>query len=446
MTTPSIEQLLFRLQQKTLVQALPTMSSDAKSALLTSILSFDIATLESQIALCKNEIPVAIQYSPLTQYILAESLQNTDAAEALLRSGKVGTIILAGGQGTRLGYDKPKGLFPISLIKHKSLFERLIDRAKAVQAAYGKAPEIAIMTSPSTHQETVDHIKSLKSSDVHVNIFCQKELPLLHDDGALSVDESYSLRSGPDGNGALFWHFAESGLFELWKKRGIEYISVVQIDNPLADPFSLRLLQAHVQTNKEITAASVFRNDPEEKVGVFVETRSADKVSGHAVIEYSEMLQQDFYGVDKRGNLLYGLANISYFVFSSSFVQKLLTNQHCTLPLHRAKKAVPGTDLSLWKFEYFIFELLGKSSSSQIALFDRKECFAPLKSASGPSGISSVQQALLEQDRRQYCVLSGVEVATDRLFELDMAFYYPTKEQKAKWKGTALPQSSYIEI
>ena len=446
MATIALKQLLFRLGQTGLLTSVDSLSEQAQDNLEKNLLSVHLETLEKQVSLAKNDSYNAPQIAPLKTYIT--KTDSPHIGQKLLQEGKVGTIILAGGQGSRFGHNTAKALFPISLIKQKSLLQLFLEKSAACGKSFNKTPHVAIMTSSATHDQITTHIQDnhyFGLPEDHVDLFQQASLPLLDTDGNLLISENGALLTGPDGNGGLFWHFRKSGLLDKWKKCGIEYISIVLIDNPLLDPFPIEMLSEHVKNSADITAGAIMREDPEEQVGVFV--LQDNKVR---VVEYSEITTAEAESVDQKGNLLYSLANISYFIFSMSFIAKLEEN----LPLHKATKKATSDQLEflskkdpfqLFKFEYFIFDLLQYSGKSQVFLLDRTECFAPLKNASGKDSVTSVQKALLERDRKQYEKITGIPVTHDRLFELSMNFYYPTSKFIEAWHKKPLPNCAYIE-
>lgn len=447
MTSIRLKQLLFRLGQTGILSSVDALAESASVTLENTLLASDLNIIEQEVGLAKSERFHFTEHSPLKTYLTGT--KEPHIGQNLLKQGKVGAIILAGGQGSRFGHKSPKGLYPLSLIKQKGLLQLFLEKSAACGRAYANMPHVAIMTSESTHDETQAYIQNgsyFGLPQAHVDLFKQPSLPLLNTQGDLVINDQGQLLTGPDGNGALFSHFAQSGILEKWKKQGIQYISVVLVDNALLDPFPIEMLSEHVKHGVQITAGAIMRDDPEEQVGVFV--LRENKVG---VVEYSEMTTTDAESVDQKGNLIYSLANLSYFVFSTSFVEAALSAK---LPLHKASKKATDDQLAflqrkeplqLYKFEYFIFDLLEHAAKTQVFLFDRPECFAPLKNGSGRESIASVQKALLERDRRQYERITGVPAPKDRLFELSMGFYYPSPALMQAWKGKPLPNSAYIE-
>lgn len=364
-----------------------------------------------------------------------------------LQEGKVATVILAGGLGSRLGQEIPKGLTPISPIKKKSLFQLIAEKTIAAEKAYDIMPKLAIMTSEETHKQTTDYFSQADFFGLpSLSFFQQTSLPLLNDEELPVMTLENRPLTAPNGNGLFFVSLIESGIFAEWKNAGIEYINVLPVDNPLADPFSPQLIGLNKTRGDDISVLAVERTDPEESVGLLVEQN--ERLS---VIEYTEMTPEE---KKARGSKLkYFLANTSFFTFRLSFIEAIAELATTSMPLHRVKKKLTEAQKkllgisapeALWKSEYFIFDLLAFTEKTSALVLNREECFYPLKNGTGSYGPSEVQKALLQKDRKQFTAISGKEIPEDRLFELSMAFYYPTKRFLSFWKDQPLPSDDYI--
>ena len=325
---------------------------------------------------------------------------------SLIATGKVGCILLAGGDGSRLGWEGPKGTFPISLVKQKTLFQLLLERVKAASEHFGQELKFAIMTSPLNHDIT------RRSFPSTVDLFSQNLVPLL------DLEKNPLSEKRPNGNGEVFKRFIESGLYEKWKETGVEFVQVILIDNPLAEPFDSNQIGIHSKKGVEWTIKAVHR-EKNENVGVI-----GKKEGKLCIVEYSENPPSDW-----------NLANIGLFSVHMDFIKKV---KEAPLPIHIVKKFIEGKPF--YKQETFIFDLLPFADRSEVILYPRELTFAPLKNR---DDVGLVQRALLERDRRAFMDLSGCKVA-EQIFELDAAFHYPTEALKTKWEGQSLPQSSYI--
>lgn len=372
--------------------------------------------------------------------------------EEAIKSETVGCIVVAGGQGTRLKFSGPKGMFPVTAIKHKSLFQLLAERVLAAEKKYGVALKLAIMTSPENHVDTVSfferhHHFGIKRENLY--FFTQGTLPLLNQDGNLFLESKDKFAIGPDGNGSCLRHFVENGIWSDWEQLGIKYLNFILIDNPLADPFDAGLIGFHIHQGSDITIKAVARKDPNEKVGVIVKTRK-----GLCVREYTEFDENEMKAKDANGSLKHTCANISLFCLSMPFVYDAGMIYYDQMPFHKALKAVKYLDDSgitkisevpfAWKFEKYIFDIIPYAKKAHVMVCDRKECFAPLKNEKGADSIAEVQKALQAYDRSCFEKLTGQKVDEEAIFELDPQFYYPTDMMQAYWHGKTLPHDGLI--
>ena len=368
--------------------------------------------------------------------------ENISLGKKLLAQGKIGAVVLAGGQGTRLGMDKPKGCYPLSPLMKKSLFQRLIERTIAASKAYKTALQIAFMTSEENHAATIDFFKEhayFGIAEERVSFFQQGALPLQDESGAPLLNAQGQKVTAADGNGSFFWNFAASALISKWSQ--IEYVTVTVIDNPLADPFDAELIGRCAANKNDVAMRVVERQNPEENVGCIIENEG--KVS---VVEYSEMSQQDKEARDKHGKLQVPYANITYFCFSKSFIEKVSHESIEKMPLHKAKKKIQNLSQYAYKSEYFIFDALLFAKNVALVLSVREDCFAPLKNREG-EGADSPERSrklVVEKERKLFEALTKVPVPMDRLFELSLEFYYPTEELVKRWEGKPLPPGDYI--
>lgn len=345
---------------------------------------------------------------PFTDYALYGSKENQKLGQEAIAQGKMGCIILSGGQGTRLGAAVPKGILPVSVIRRKSLLQLFCERTLAASKKANRKLPLAIMTSPLNHKAIQEHVK-----DYPVALFSQGMHPFQDETG------NWLEQSGPDGNGSFLKAFYESGLFKEWKDAGVEVLNIIQVDNALADPFDAELCGYHINRQAEATLKAIKKLSPSESVGSIVERAGSARV-----IEYSEFPNDPSYD----------LANITLLCFQMSFLEKI---KDFPLPWHKARKQ------NVWKYEKFIFDLLEFTNRVNVLLYPREICYAPLKN---PTQQESVEKALLERDCMKFFQITGVRAPEGRVFELDPAFYYLTDELALKWSGKSLPEKDYIEV
>ncbi len=302
----------------------------------------------------------------------------SDEGEAILAEGKVATVILAGGQGTRLGWPGPKALYPIFPEQNITLLQILLE--KVAKKAANKLP-VAVMTSPLNHLAIEDYVKEKNGCGLgqgQLALFMQKMLPLLDEQGNWFLERPGQICMGPDGNGGVFQLLFTSGILEEWKKAGIEYVIIIPIENPLADPVDAKLVDVLVRSNADVVAKSVERLQPDEKVGIFA--RRQGKLH---VVEYSEILEKDKNALDSEGRLAWPYANIGQFAFTIEFIEKAAV---APLPWHIAKKTAGAWgrgEISVAKCETFLFDVLPLAENPKVLLYPRETSYAPLKNQAG---------------------------------------------------------------
>lgn len=413
----------------------------------------DFQFIAQRNAIIQPEAQTSEVLTPFHDYIKSGSEENMALGKQLIADGKVGCLIVAGGQGTRLQCTGPKGIFPVTLVKQKSLFQFFAERVLAASKQANRPLFVAIMTSPVNHTETVNFFEKNHYFGLDKNqiaFFSQEELPLLDNQGNLFLETPSKISAGPDGNAASLKFFVKSGIWSAWHNQGVRYLNYVHIDNPLADPFDAELTGFHHSQQGDVIIKCVPRKDPLEKVGVI--GKKNGKVN---VIEYSEISPAERDAMDQDGTLKHLCCNISIFSFDMDFVKNVASQYYNKLPFHKAWKAVKyvtpegvtklADEPMAWKFEKFIFDVLPFANSVSALLYPRSECFAPLKNVNGTDSINDVQATLQCYDRAAFAKVSETPIAVSKAFELDPQFYYPTQELLAKWKGKPLPDTSYIE-
>ncbi len=295
----------------------------------------------------------------------------------LLKKGSCGSILIAGGEGSRLGHSGPKGTYIVTP-PQKSLFEIFAKRVQEASLLAQKELPFAIMTSPLNDLQTRAFFKKnnyFGLSPRQVYFFTQKMLPNLNFQGQLFLQDHDAIAQGPDGNGHCLKTFFECGLGAVFKRLGVQYLNIILVDNALADPFDLELFGHLDMTQDDIVLKSCQRKDPNEKVGVFLQEHGKLKV-----VEYHEMPPNFSFKTEP-------CANLSLMALSFSFAQKAA---QLTLPLHKAAKKVDFYDPekkqivkpptpNAWKFEYYLFDILSAASQASVLTYPREDIFSPLK-------------------------------------------------------------------
>jgi UDP-N-acetylglucosamine/UDP-N-acetylgalactosamine diphosphorylase len=397
-------------------------------------------------------IPVDFTPAPFYSFNPAGPKQERNYSKAkelgmeLISAGKVAAFVVAGGQGTRLGFDGPKGNFPISPVKNKTLFEIFAETIAAVSEKYQTVCPWYVMTSPLNHAETKEIFRSngyygLDEKDIF--IFQQDTLPNFDFDGRILLVDKADIACSPDGHGGSLKALYKSGAIEDMKRRGIEFISYWQVDNPLINIFDPLFIGLHALDKAEMSSKAVIKTGPKEKVGNFC------LVDGKVtVIEYTEFNELPEEVVEKRnpdGSLAF-LGSIAIHIINRSFIEKL-NQKGLSLPLHRAVKEIPHIDQqgnliepdrpNGIKLESFIFDALPLASKSIILETLRSEEFAPVKNAAGVDSTESARKMMVARSAA-WLESAGVAVprkpdgSVDCLIEIAPGFALEKEDIKTK--------------
>ncbi len=381
----------------------------------------------------KNRTSAPLDYLPWKDCFFSGSLETKALGEDLLKKGKVGCLILAGGQGSRLGKSVPKGTLGVSVIREKSLFQLFFERILYSELLYGKAIPVAIMTSFANHEATVSFLKEKKYfglSPDQVFFFKQEDLPFLSCEPVGEeihfLEESGQIAKGPSGNGDALRLFYESGLYAIFQGRGVEHLSVIPVDNALANPVDVEFLGFHIKRQVEVSVKSIIRNTEQEKVGLLVSENSQPRV-----VEYSE----------KQADLSFKFANIGIYCFSFTFILHL-QEKKVDLPWHYIRRKVHGH--FCWKFERFLFDVFLYAKKIDVFVEPREICFSPLKNEIGEDSFSTVKKDLLALDRKIYKELLGQSPPVE-IFELSLAFHYLESARQTLMKKRDWVEGEYVD-
>ena len=327
-----------------------------------------------------------------------------ELGKELIRKGKVAAFVVAGGQGTRLGFDGPKGNFPISPVKNKTLFRIFAESIAAVSKKHQAICPWYIMTSSLNHAETTEIFRSndyygLRESDVF--IFQQGTLPNFSFDGKILLADKDNIACSPDGHGGSLKALFQSGALEDMKRCGVEFVSYFQVDNPLINIFDPLFIGLHALDEAEMSSKALIKTAPMEKVGNFC------LVDGRVtVIEYSDLPDELAEKRNPDGSLVFELGSIAIHIINRSFVEKLNAGSFA-LPLHKAVKKIPHIDQAGKliepaepngiKLESFIFDALPLTSKSIILETLRSKEFGPVKNATGGNSPETARKMMVER-------------------------------------------------
>jgi UDP-N-acetylglucosamine/UDP-N-acetylgalactosamine diphosphorylase len=383
-----------------------------KLNLLEQIKSLDFQEIDRWI---KNTItnpdstPIRTDFSPPPSYHPRPEnpTQQKKYAEAvnlgkmLISDGKVAAFVVAGGQGTRLGFDGPKGDFPIGPVSNRTLFHIFADSIKAVGRKYRVVCPWYVMTSPLNHDMTIEVFQSNNYYGLdpeNVFIFRQGTLPNFDFDGKILLADKARIACSPDGHGGSLKALHKSDALEDMKRRGVELLSYFQVDNALINIFDPLFIGLHVLDESEMSSKALIKNGPKEKVGNFC--LIDDKIN---VIEYSDLPDEMAERRNPDGSLVFQLGSIAIHMINRAFVEKLNAGDF-GLPLHKAVKQIPHVDETGnivesdgIKLESFVFDALPLASKSIILETLRHEEFAPTKNATGVDSVDTAKQLIVNR-------------------------------------------------
>lgn len=411
-TTQDVTADLERIGQAHLLRFQDELSDAQKQALHEQIASLDLDAIPDLVEwYVKNKPSLSIDEDDLqpADFYPLDAMGGRrqwdrdhyrDLGIDLISRSKVGVFTVAGGQGSRLGYDGPKGCYPANPVDKKPLFQVFAEGIRAAENKWGAGAMIGgvpwyIMTSPLNHDATLAFFEKHNYFGLEkeqVMFFQQGTLPSFDmESGKILLAEKGVVATNPDGHGGSLKALHKSGALDHMQDKGIEHISYIQVDNPLArvlDPVFIGLHAHAPDSSGEMSSKMVAKTDPAEKVGVFA------KVGGKTqVIEYSDLPDNlaNQHGTD--GMLAYCAGSIAIHIISAEFVRKVASDPAFALPLHRAEKKVPHVDdkgkkvepdaPNAVKLEAFVFDALAMCQQSVVLETDRMEEFAPIKNAEG---------------------------------------------------------------
>ena len=397
-----------------------TLSDAEKKLLLNDLSSVDFELIEKLYALSKETVEIAgfvpapFISIPKTSEELAAKEKTSAIGIDCIKKGKVAAFVVAGGQGSRLGFDGPKGLFQVGPVSGKSLFQIHGEKILKYSLKYGTVIPWLVMTSQLNHDETVAYFEKMNYfglDKANIYIFPQSMIPSLDTNGKLILENSYTLFKNPDGHGGSLTALAASGVLAKMKERGISIISYFQVDNPLIkiiDPF---FIGNHVLNNADVSSKSIRKAYADEKVGVFVKYQN-DTIG---VVEYSDMSKEDINLQDASGELLYGSGSIAVHAFSVDFVDSITSGRGVSLPFHTARKKLKvktgntEKEIDGLKFEKFVFDALLLTNKNIIMDTVREEEFAPVKNATGLDSLET-SQTLMSNLYKVWLTERGVNI------------------------------------
>ena len=330
-----------------------------------------------------------IEYTDLNSLSEEKFKEYKNIGIDVIKNNKYAVITMAGGQGTRLGHNGPKGTFKINTVNgEKYLFEIIVESLQKANKKYNVVIPWYIMTSEDNNDQTIQFLKEnnfFGYDENKVKFFKQGKVPMVKEDGNIVIDQNKLIKEASDGNGSIYKSLKDANLINQMKEDGIEWIFVGGVDNILLKIVDPVLTGLTITENNLISSKSVVKKNAKERVGVFCKLNGVPKV-----IEYTELPEKMAEEIDSNGQLMYGEVNILSHLFNIKALEKL---SEVDLPYHTAYKKsnyldekgnfVEVTTPNAYKFESYIFDGFSFFNSMSILRVKREEEFAPIKNREG---------------------------------------------------------------
>jgi UDP-N-acetylglucosamine/UDP-N-acetylgalactosamine diphosphorylase len=462
------DDLRLRLQrygQEHLLDVVECLDEAERVSFLRELNRIDLAELAALHARReqKDALPERHRVKPLPAPALDTAQRETFKArgQQAFRRGEVAFLVVAGGQGTRLGFDFPKGMFPIGPVSKKPLFQVHAEKVLALRRRFGAVILLLIMTSPATDAATRRFFAQHQNFGIPENdvwYFCQGTMPALDlATGRLLLEAPGRLCLSPNGHGGTVTGLADSGFLDRLEERGIRTISYFQVDNPLTNLADYLFLGRHLAEEAEVSSKVLPKTGPLEKVGNFL------LIDGRcSMIEYSDLPPAWAHETDEGGQLTFWAGNPAIHLFDVAFLRKI--TQHADrLPWHLAKKKVahlhqsgavvtPTTENAL-KFERFIFDVLPHAERWTVLATQRHEEFAPVKNKD-EDGVDcpATARQMMNNLTAQWLRHAGIETPVDAQgnasinLEISPLFALDAEELRANVKKISrIEKDTYLE-
>lgn len=389
--------------QEHILQYYEELTPQQRESLLAQIGETDFSVVDS--LKHKDTLLQRGKITPLRAMELPEIRAEEEKFRAIglesIRAGKVGAVLLAGGMGTRLGSDDPKGMYNIGLTKDMYIFERLICNLMDVVKEAGVWVPLFIMTSDKNKEATERFLREHRFfgyDQGHVWFFQQEMAPASDFDGKIYMEEKWKMSTSPNGNGGWYVSMERAGLLDMVHERGIEWLNTFAVDNVLqriADPV---FVGATIDRNCSVGAKVVRKNAPDEKVGAICLEDGRP-----SIVEYYDMTQELMDAKDEKGDPAYGFGVILNYLFRERDLKIMLEKK---LPLHVVEKKIPYMNQNLehikpedpngYKFEGLVLDMIHELGSCLPFEVVRNREFAPIKNKTGVDSVESARQLLRE--------------------------------------------------
>lgn len=429
------------------------LSDKQRQNLLDEIRTIDFELINELIASTNNntQFDDNIQLSEADLISLSERKTHdeemTQKGNALIKKGKVAAFLVAGGQGSRLGFDGPKGVYPITPVRKKSLFQLHAEKILAIARKHEVVIPWYIMTSVSNHNDTVAFFEKnsyFGFDEKDIMFFKQDMLPAVDKDGKIILQGKDSIFMSPNGHGGSIKAIWDSGALKDMKKRGIEYLFYFQVDNVLTYICDPAFIGYHYHYKSQMSSKVVRKAFPEEKMGIIC------KINGKTgVVEYSDLSEEDMNAKNASGDLKYWAGSIAIHVIDTAFIEKE-NKEGFKLPYHIAEKNIPHINMkgeqvnpegkNGYKFETFVFDALQHCRNTISIEVQREREFSALKNK---TGVDSEETAVRDLNNMYLSWLkaAGAETSpeSDDTLSIEISPLYANTEEELKKKKDKLP-------
>lgn len=384
--------------QEHLLRFTNELSEEQNNALFSQLENLDYSVLNSDVAIQNRGT-----FSPMDALTIDEIKSRKDEFEAIgikaIQEGKLGAVLLAGGQGTRLGFEHPKGMFNIGESKTLYIFECLINNLlKVVKKADAWIP-LFVMTSEENDLETQKFFAEhdyFGYSEANILFFVQDQLPTVDTEGKLMLSAKDKVSTAPNGNGGWYMSLIKSGVANAIKNARIEWLNVFAVDNVLQKMADPCFLGAVIACNADSGSKVVAKADPHERVGVLCHEDGKP-----SIVEYYEMTDEMIESHEPDGRLSYNYGVILNYLFKTDILNKIVDKE---LPLHKAFKKVKYIDENgnivfpsvnnAYKFETLVLDMVKLQDSCLAFEVERDKEFAPIKNKTGVDSVDTARELL----------------------------------------------------
>lgn len=384
--------------QMHLLKFVHELSEAEKKSFFSQLSDLDFSILDYDSHECRRG-----NIEPIPAMSISESKKNKDRFKKIgleaIQNGKVGAVLLAGGQGSRLGFEKPKGMFNIGVSKELYIFECLINNLLKVVHEAGVWIPLFIMTSVQNNNDTINFLEKhnyFGYDKNHVFFFIQEQLPTVDTNGKLMLAEKGKVSAAPNGNGGWYSSLVKSDAYKYLKNSGIEWINVFAVDNVLqkiADPY---FIGAVIDTGMMCGSKVVAKAAPEERVGVMCLEDGKP-----SIVEYFEMTEDMLQCRENDGRLSYNYGVILNYLFKVSELDKIVG---INLPLHKAFKKISYIDETgniitpeepnAYKYETLVLDMVKPQKNCLVFEVERIHEFAPVKNKTGVDSVDTARELL----------------------------------------------------